>query len=125
MRNFQEKNRWRRIVESKPVLALLGILILIFAWSIIGLVGKMQETAKNKKIAEDKVNELNKGKEKLSSDIAKLKTPTGLEQSIRGKFGLAKEGEGMIVVVEDKNQAETQKTADSGGFLSFFLNWFR
>ena len=109
MRNFQEKSKLRHIMQSKPVLVLLGIIILIFAWSIIQLIGKAGETAKNRKIAEDKIIELHKGKEKLSSDIAKLNTDSGIEENIREKFGLAKEGKSMIVIVEDKNLSEKEK----------------
>ena len=125
MRNFQGKNRWRNIAESKLVLVLLGIVILIFTWVVIGFVGKMRETIKNRKIAEAKVAELLKSKEKLSSDIAKLKTQTGIEESIRDKFGLAKEGEGMIVIVEDKNPLASPPDSSQGGFFSFLKNLFK
>ena len=125
MRNFQEKNKWRHLAESKLALMLLGILILFFAWGVVGFVGKMRETAKNRKIVQDKVAELQKGKEKLSAEINKLKTPAGIEESIRDKFGLAKEGEGMIVVVEEKNPPEVQANAESSGFFYFLRNFFR
>lgn len=111
-------------MHSRPVLALLGILVFIFAWGVIGFTGKMRVTVENKKIAENKVAELEKEKEKLSSDIAKLKTEDGVEESIRAKFGLAKEGEGIIVVVEDKNPPPAPKQ-ERGGFFSFFRNLFK
>ncbi len=111
-------------MQSMPVLALLGILVLFFAWNVFRFMGKMRETAKNKNIVETKITELQQIKEKLNSNIAKLKTDAGLEESIREKFGLAKEGEGMIVVVEDKNMPEVPKNPDSGWF-NFFKNWFR
>src|SRR5258708_1811966 len=103
MRSFQQKGVWRNILHSKPVLALLGILLLVFAYGVVGFFGKMRVTVENKNIAEKKVADLEKQKEKLSSDIAKLKTDSGVEESIRDKFGLAKEGEGEIIIVDDKN----------------------
>ena len=81
-------------------------------------------TRENRKIAENKVQELELEKEKLSSDIAKLKTEKGIEENIREKFGLAKEGEGMIVIVEDKNP-QTEQNDFSEGFFSFFKSWFK
>ncbi len=89
--------------------------------------GKMQVTIENRKIAENKLAELEKEKIKLSSDIAKLKTDSGVEESIRSKFGLAKEGESEIIIVEDKTTPEPVKE-DSGGFFSslmFWKNWFK
>ena len=121
MRNFQQKRGFRNILHSKPVLVLLGILVLFFAWGVTGFLGKMNITRENRKIVENKVAELQKEKEKLSSDIAKLKTDQGVEESIREKFGLAKEGEGQIVIVEDKNPPAITDTS-SGGFFSFFWN---
>ena len=112
-------------MQSKPVLFLLAILVLFFIWNMIGLFDKMQDTIKNRKIVEDKINELQKDKEKLSSDIASLNTDKGIEESIRDKFGLAKEGEGMIVVVEDKNSLEVKKNEEDKGFFSFLKNLFK
>ena len=123
MRNFQEKKGWRNVMQSKPALVLLGIVVLAFAWSVVGLVGKMRETVKNKTIVEDKIAELQQTKEKLSADIEKLKTEKGVEESIREKFGWVKEGEGVIVVVEDNSSNQTgQEPESSGGFFSWLKN---
>jgi len=124
MRNFQEKRGIRHIMQSRLILVFLGVIILVFAWSVIQLVSKAEETAKNKNIAEDKIVELQKGKEKLSSDIAKFQTEKGIEENIREKFGLAKEGENMIVIIEDKNLPEKEEV-ESNGFFSFLKNWFK
>ncbi len=111
-------------MESKPVLVLFGILLLFFIWGVIGFMGKMQITSENRKIAENKIAELSKEKEKLSSDIENLKTDEGKEQVFRNNYGLAKQGEGLIIVVDDKNVSEN-KGKDSGGFFSFFKNLFK
>ena len=124
MRNFQEKRGLRRIMQSWLILILLGVIIFVFAWSVIQLIGKAKETAKNKNIAEDKIAELKKGKEQLSFDIAKFQTDKGIEENIREKFGLVKEGENMIMIIEDKNLPEKEKV-EPKGFFSFLKNWFK
>jgi len=121
MKSFQQKRGWKNIVQSRPVLVLLGVLVFIFAYGLVGFMGKMQVTIENRKIAENKVIELQTEKDKLSSDISKLKTNSGVEESIRDKFGLAKEGEGEIVIVDDKNASEIPKQ-ESNGFFSFLKN---
>ncbi len=125
MKNFQKGNRFKNIIQSKPVLLFLSVLILFFIWNMIGLFDKMQDTIKNRKIVENKINELQKDKEKLSFDIVNLNTDKGIEESIRNKFGLAKEGEDMIVVVEDKNLLENKKDEEEKGFFSFLKNLFK
>ena len=86
--------------------------------------GKMAVTRENRKIAENKVAELQNEKIRLSADISKLNTESGIEENIREKFGLAKEGEGLIIVVEDKDKTEAEDES-SGGFFSFFKNLFK
>ena len=125
MRNFQQKKVWGNMLRSKPVLVILGILILFFAWNVLGFWNKMQETVKNKKIIEDKVAELQQQKTKLSSDINSLNTDQGKEKVFRENYGLAKEGEDMIVIVEDKNKPAAPPETNSGGFWSFLKNWFK
>jgi len=95
-----------------------------FAWAVFRFMGKMQMTRENRMIAHSKVTQLREEEKKLSTDIAKLKTEEGVEESIREKFGFTKEGEGLIVIVNDKNKEEAPKT-ESGGFFGFFKNWFK
>jgi len=111
-------------MHSKPVLAFLGILLLVFAWSVLGLLRKMILTVENKKIAESKLIQLEQEKVQLSSDIDKLSTEKGKEETIREKFPVAKEGEGVVIIVDDKSTTEAPPKP-SGGFFSFFTNWFK
>jgi len=125
MRSFQKSRKLKYIMRSKLFLMFLGIVIFAFIYSMFGFVDKMEETSKNRKIVEDKIIELEKSKEKLNSEIVKLKTEKGVEESIREKFGLAKEGENMIMVIDDKNSAEIQEEPDSGSFWSIIKGWFK
>ncbi|MFZ2205754.1 MAG: septum formation initiator family protein [Minisyncoccia bacterium] len=124
MKNFQEKRRIRVILESRPALVVLFIVTIVFAWSMVGFIGKAEDASRNKKIAEDKIIELQKSKERFSSDIQRLQTDQGKEEAIREKFGLVKEGEELIVVVDDKNPSDTGLPKESGLLLKI-KNWFR
>ncbi len=125
MRKFQGKRSVRNILQSWPVLIILAALTVFFTWQVIGFWAKMESTKKNRQIAEDKLLELNKSKENLSADIAKLETPEGIEESIRNKFGLVQEGEEVIVVVEDQNPDSNPEKEDEGGFFYFLKNLFK
>lgn len=124
MKKFQEKNKWKNILQSKPFLIILGFIVLGLIWSVFGLFNRMQETAKNRKIEEDKILDLRQRKEKLIFDINNLKTEKGVEENIREKFGLVKEGEEMIVVVEEKTQTESDQKKSMNKFLFFLKNIF-
>lgn len=125
MKKFQEKKKWKDIVQSKPVLILFGIVLITFAYSVFGLMNRMQESRKNRIVEENKIQEFEQRKNKLSTDIANLKTEKGVEENIREKFGLVKEGEGMIVVVDEKDQTDKTKQTSSGKFVDFFKNFFK
>lgn len=125
MRNFQQKKQkkpFRRILESWPFLFLFVVALIFFASGVLSFLIKMNDTIKNKKIAEDKVYELEQRKEKLISDIDNLNTDKGKEKVFRENFGLGKEGEGMIVVVEDKSSPPTPPDEEKKGILDFFNN---
>ena len=125
MRDFQEKKRFKHIVQSWPVLIFLSILLLFFATGVFRFMVKMRETTKNREIAEMKVFELQQAKEKLSKDIENLKTEKGLEENIREKFGLAKEGEDLIIVVDSKENLELDDKKKQNYFILLFNNWFK
>jgi len=124
MRNFQRKRVWRNMFESKPFLIFLGLLILLFAWNIFGLWKKMEETAKNKQIVQNQITALNQQKDKLTSDINNLNTDQGKEQVFRENFGLAKNGESEIVVL-DSNAPTPTPPPVSSGLVGFFKNLFK
>ena len=107
------------------MLVVLAIVLVFFAWGVVRFLIKMRETGRNREIAELKIAELEKTRQKLSVDIENLKTEKGMEESIREKFGLAKEGEGLIVVVDDKNDPNAQAKEEGSWFTLFLKNWFK
>jgi hypothetical protein len=84
----------------------------------------MQDTEKNKKIAEDKITTLEQQKDKLTSDINSLNTDQGKERVFRQNFGLAKQGEGEIVILDD-NTPPSSSPPPSSGFWGFIRNIFK
>lgn len=111
-------------MHSRPVLVLLGIFLIVSAWSLLGFLRKMETTSENQKIANNKVVELRQQKEEFSTEIERLKTESGVEENIRERFPVAKEGEGVIVIIEDKEELKAVEKP-SEGFFSFFTNWFK
>jgi cell division protein FtsB len=124
-RDFQNKKTQTHIFHSWPVLVSLAILLIFSFVGVFSFLMKMRDTSKNRKIAEMKLVELQKSKDKLTSDIESLKTDKGLEENIREKFGLAKEGEGLILVVDEKNIESTEENTEKGWFSGLWSNWFK
>lgn len=125
MKNLQRRNKKFLWIHSKLALTASALLVVLMIWSVFGLIGKAQDTHNNKKIAEDKIKQLRNQKGKLIQDIEKLNTEQGIEENIRNKFGLAKEGEGMVVIVDDKNSEKEKPEPDNSNFWLFLKNWFK
>jgi len=125
MRSFQKREKWKHVMQSKIFLMFLGVIILFFFFNMFSFLTKMEETKKNREIAETKVAELRKSREKFSLEIGKLNTERGVEEVIRENYSVAKEGENIIIITEDKSMTEANEEQGSSGFLSFFKNWFK
>jgi len=125
MKSFQKRGKLKYIVQSKFFLIFLGIIIFVFIFNMFSFIGKMLETKENREIVEDRIEKLEESKEKFSTEIEKLKTENGIEENIREKFGLVKEGENMIMVVEDKNNETENKKTESKSFLNYLKDWFQ
>ncbi len=123
MRNFQQKRGWRNIIESWPVIILLCLFLAVFIWGVVGFMGKMSATRENRRVAENKLAELQSERTRLSTEIANLKTERGVEENIREKFGLGKEGEDLIVVVDDQTKP-VEVPVEQGWFASFWDKLF-
>jgi len=119
MKKFQNKKHYKKIMQSKPVLIVLGVCLIFFIFNIIQLTNKAIETRKNRNIAQNKINQFQQQKNDLEYKIQKLNTEKGMEENIRERFGLAKEGEGVVIIVEDKNKIENKEIENDKGFLVF------
>lgn len=125
MKNFQKNKRFYNVLQSKFFLTLLGIIIIFFIFNLFKFMEKTNDTFENKRRVEDRIDELNKSKDKFNKDISNLNTDKGIEENIRQKFGLAKEGENMILIVDDKPEPDIKKDNNNNVFLSFFTNLFK
>lgn len=114
MRDFQKRGKLRRLLESKLVLAVLAGVLLFSMWNLAVFWRKMSETGRNKEIAGERVKELEANKESLEYEIERLQSDRGIEEVLREDYGLSREGEGVIIVVEDQNALKAQVPKDTG-----------
>ncbi len=106
MRDFQERRKTERLIYSKWTAA---VLIVLFAWGIKatwGVYQKEQLTKENLVKAQRELETLTQRQQALSAKIDQLKSPEGVEEEIRNKFGLVKEGEQVAVIVDSNTDSE-------------------
>lgn len=124
MRKYQKKSLYSKYLETWPSIFVLFLLVIVIGFGVAGLLGGLRETIKNKNIANAKVLELEERKTRLSYDIENLETDSGKEKIFRENYGLAKEGEELIIIVEDKN-IDKSKEKEKKGIFGTFKNWFK
>jgi len=62
----------------------------------------MAESKQNLEKVTEEAAVLESRQQALNSDVEKLKTPEGVEEEVRKKFSVVKDGEQMVVLLDDK-----------------------
>ena len=124
MREFQQKQIFKEKLYSKTTVFILLVLALLLAKGVVNIYIKERESRKNKEEAELELINMQNRAEELKQASERLKTPVGIEQEIRSKFGVAKEGEKVILIVEEEEAILVeQKEGFFGRFFKVLKFW--
>lgn len=115
MSKFNSKKKYN-FWHSPVMLIILFVILVLFIYNIIGLIEKERETSKKKDVILSNIETLREREMSLSKDISKLKTEEGIEETIRDKYQVVKEGEKMVVIVDESkiNTIEMEKLNEHG-----------
>ncbi len=122
MADFRQKQKMRKVLYSRFTLLALAFLLLIGivnTWDIYTKARLSRQTAERSR---EEYEELKKQEEILSQKVNRLQTDSGIEAEIRERYGVAKPGEQMIMILDTK---EEKKEEDTGGIFTKIKNWFR
>lgn len=122
MSQFNRKNKYN-FWHSPLALIVLFCILILFIYNVIGLLEKQRETAKKKNLILANIETLRQREDILNKDIEKLKTEEGVEEMIREKYQVVKEGEKMVVIVD-----ESEKVLDPNGEVvvdNSLLGWVK
>lgn len=125
MLDFQQKRKIRSVAYNRITLVVLFLFLLFIARSTWMVFRKEQISSDMKNISQKNVEELRLREKELTSKIDRLATTPGIEEEIRLKFNVVKEGENMVVVVP--NEESEASTTDQDVSLwqkikNFFVN---
>jgi len=122
---FKKKKNTKTIIYSWATLFILVVFSGILLFGVVDIIKKSRETTKNKAAALKQLATLEEQEIQLQSEIGNLKTEEGIEENIRDRFFMVKEGEEFIVIVDDEAENQNQDTNKKGiGFIQFFKNIF-
>jgi uncharacterized membrane protein YhiD involved in acid resistance len=114
MLDISQKRKIRGIMYHKATLITLFILVLLFAHSTWSVYQKKRASEELKNVSLQNVATLLARDKELKNKIQGLQTEPGIEAEIRSKFTVAKNGENMVVVVEDTSTTTGEEMSDPG-----------
>lgn len=110
------KNTYQRQKIAKKMIGstFIAIIVLFFVYWI-GIAAfdayKKYSVAKSaKEVAEKKIEMLSKREKEISEKVQLLNTDLGIEQELRKRFDIAKEGEKVVVIYDDESKKIDEKT---------------
>jgi cell division protein FtsB len=123
MHDFRRRRQFRRALFSPFSVALLSVLVLLLGRGVWNIFEKERLATGDAQAAGAQLAELRGREAALLRDIERLRSPRGSEEEIRKRFGAAKEGEGMIIIVDAEKRTSVE-VATSTGLWQKFLEWF-
>jgi cell division protein FtsB len=106
MASFGKKKKLTDYLYSRPVLAVLGIVVILTAFAVYQRFVVEREMAARRMEVEKEKQELIQRKAELEEKVEYLSGERGIEEEIRKHFDVAKEGEQVVIIV-DKEVPDT------------------
>ncbi|MCH7529686.1 septum formation initiator family protein [Patescibacteria group bacterium] len=121
---FREKRKLKQILYSKLTLAVLFIIVLFLASTVLSVYQKEKSTRVAKELQEMEFDELSGREAVLRAEIDRLNSNRGIEEEIRSKFEVGREGERIIIITNPVDTTETENRNKTRGFLGKVLDIF-
>lgn len=117
MVQIQPKRNLPTWIHAPWSLAILLVVTCALFWNVVVMAIKSAETKSKRDQAEERLSELTKQQASLEEALNALNTPEGTETVLRDHLRVAKEGEELIVVVD---QDISDSSPKRGRVSSFF-----
>jgi cell division protein FtsB len=125
MRFLRRKHNIKRILYSPLAILVLLVVLGFTARAVWGAYRNEQKSRTELANARLNSKELESRETFLSSEIERLESPRGIEEELRNKYPVAKEGEEVVIIVESGEDKNAQAEPQQKGFWSSFLDIFR
>jgi len=105
MVSLQQKRLWRRVLSSRWVQALLLVVLLVVASSAYGRYQVAREMALRQERLAQELAELEVRREQLRAQVEYITSERGMEAEMRRQFDVAREGEQVVIILEEPEPA--------------------
>lgn len=100
--DFRERFKLRKLLYAKPTIIIMAMFLVLISHSAWRMHEKSLDAISKRDKAIEELRALEARKAELENDVARLSSDRGIEEEIRDRFMVAKEGEKVMIVVEPK-----------------------
>ncbi|MCA9363876.1 hypothetical protein KC727_01500 [Candidatus Kaiserbacteria bacterium] len=128
MFDFYEKRKLRNILYSKWVVALLVLFIVLLAISTFRRFSVEREMAEKRFQKEQELELLKQRAALLEEKVGHMQNERGVEEELRQRFDVAKEGEQVIILLDNGKSSEAASpmpddVSEEKGLFDFLKFW--
>jgi len=121
MREFQDRRRVKKLLHSRYALAVLVVIILVLSRAVWGIYLKYEKSQILVEKSEADLLVLQAREATLTKSINALDTEEGKEKELRDRFGVVKQGEKMIILVDDTSPVKPSANVLNDSWWQRFL----
>lgn len=111
MFDFHEKRKMRRVLYSTPFIVLIFLLGVFMCVSAYNRFTVERDMAVKLQEREDTLTALKQRAAVLGAKVDHLENERGIEEELRNRFDVAKEGEKVVVILDDKESTTSGATS--------------
>ena len=124
MLEFKHKRKIKKRIYSKFTIVVLSLIVLALFNGVWGIYQKVRTSKQKLDLSKEKYEEVKDRHLAIEEQIHHLNTNSGVEEEVRTKFNMAKEGERVIVLVDENDDSQDGTLNDSKrSFWSKIFFW--
>ncbi len=125
MNRHIRKERWlNKVIRHPFTYVVLISLALLFSYSAIATYQKSKIAKQKTRQVESELEKLKDQEASLANSLNDMNSPFGVEKSLREKFGIIKDGEKSIIIIEPQEEINDVIEKENKGFFEFIKNIF-
>jgi cell division protein FtsB len=107
MSNFYRKRKIQQLVYSRGAIVLLLIPVGFIGYAAMNAYSKSEESGLRREAVEQELGAVEERQRALVADIELLDSDRGKEEALRERYQVGREGEQIIVLIDDEENTET------------------
>jgi uncharacterized protein YpmB len=116
--------KFKKILYSPLIIIILIILVVVSIRATWNMYNKYSDTKTNLEQVRSEHQQVVARKQELTNKLEDLNTATGRARELRTTYGVAKAGEGMIVIVDNKDSQNTDNSQNKPSLWQRIKNIF-